>query len=78
MGNLDRCRRDLVTNPAYEDLQAIVREGVRKEGVRLEDIGGEESIAAINTQAGVVKGMRLAMTLLENYRKLHAVQRKAA
>lgn len=74
-GNLDRCRRDLVTNPAYIDLQKVLAEALRKEGVKLEAASTGTNVAQINTQSGTIQGLRLALKLMENYHKLYAGQK---
>lgn len=77
-GTLEGCKRDLVTNPAYEDLKACFAEALRSNTARLRSVGSEDNIAKINTQAGICQGLELATNLLENYHTVNVREKKAA
>ena len=70
MANFDNSKRDLATNPAYQDLVDSFQRGVASQIARLESVSQESNVASINTQAGIVKGMRLGLAILTEYERV--------
>jgi hypothetical protein len=63
-----RTRRDLVTNPAFNDLLLEIEEVIRAETERLTLDAREDSLAKINFQSGVVEGGKRCLGRLKNFR----------
>ena len=66
--NQAKARRDLVTNPAFDDLLRTVDEMARQESESLQRSAEESDLAKINVQAGVVEGIRRVLLRIENYK----------
>jgi hypothetical protein len=64
-----RARRDLVTNPAFDEALDILEEVIRKETARLTLDAQEDELRKIQFQSGVVEGAKRALLRLVNYRK---------
>jgi len=66
--NQAKARRDLVTNPAFDDLLRTVDDMARQESESLQRSAEESDLAKINVQAGVVEGIRRVLLRIENYK----------
>tara|TARA_R110000765_G_scaffold367889_1_gene457974 strand:+ start:482 stop:748 length:267 start_codon:yes stop_codon:yes gene_type:complete len=64
-----RSRRDLVTNPAFADVHAVLDEMVRLETVILTNDAKGNNLEKVNYQAGVLEGIKRVQTRLGNYRE---------
>jgi hypothetical protein len=64
-----RSRRDLVTNPAYDEVLAELRSLADAETSRLAVEGRESDLSRINWQSGVLEGAKRAIEMLSTYRK---------
>ena len=66
--NQAKARRELVTNPAFDDLLRTVDDMARQESESLQRSAEESDLAKINVQAGVVEGIRRVLLRIENYK----------
>jgi len=65
----NKARRDLVTNPAWFEMVAALREVQRKEAMGLHQVATGGELARINTQAGIVQGVERCLLRLDNFQK---------
>lgn len=68
MSATHRMNRDLVTNPAYDDLIERVTQACNAELARLTNDAQESDIHKVNRQAGILEGSKRIWLLLLNYR----------
>lgn len=64
-----RARRDLVTNPAFSDVNAVIEEMVRLETVKLTNDAKGTELDKVNFQAGMLEGIRRVQMRLGSYRE---------
>ena len=73
----NKARRDLVTNPAWDEMMAVLQEMQRKESAGLHAVARGAELANINTQAGIVEGVSRCLYRLVNFQKEILVDAKS-
>ena len=64
-----RARRDLVTNPAFDDALDSIEELIIRETHSLTLDAQEDELRKIQRRAGIVEGAKRCLERLKNYRK---------